>query len=830
MKAVVMAGGEGTRLRPMTANHPKPLLPVINRPIMEHVLRLLRRHGLTDTVVTLQFLAAQVRNYFGDGAELGMSLAYATEQKPLGTAGSVKNAQDALRGEPFLVISGDALTDADLTALLRFHRDRGATVTVALKRVEDPVDFGIVIPDEDSRIQRFLEKPTWGQVFSDTVNTGIYVMQPEVLDLVPPDQPVDWAADVFPALLEQGAPVFGWLLDGYWQDVGSHDSYLRAQADVLNGAVDVEIDGFEVSSGIWLGDGAEVDPEARLSGPLYIGRNCRVEAGAELRELTVLGDNAVVKEGAFLHRAVIHGNCFIGPQAVLRGCVVGGNTVVLRGGRIEEGAVVGDACVVEEDAYINAGVKVYPSKTIEAGAQISDSVIWERRGSRAVFGERGVSGLVNVEITAEHVVRLALAYATTLRKGTVLTTARDTSRAARALKRAVISALTTSAIDVRDYEVTPTPVARYLTATSDAVGGLMLRTTPGLQESIDIVFFDGNGADISPATQRAIERALSRREFRRARAAEIGELSFPPRSFEAYTTQLLAQLDVGGVRGAALKVVVDASGGAASFVLPSLLGRLGLDALTVNLGADEAVTTETESQRANSLRRLGELVVSAQAAFGIRFDHVGERMRIIDDRGLPVGDERAMLVLIDLIGAERGKGAVAVPVNTSRIAEDVARIHGVGVRWTGIDAFAMPQWDDDLIFGSDGRGGFVLPEIGPTVDAIAGFVRLVGLLARTNLPLSRIDARIPQTHVLRRSVRVPWAAKGTVMRAVNASAADFEQNTTDGIRVLFDDHTWVLIRPDQSDALVHVWAEGVDERSSAGLVDSWSALVTEAAR
>src|SRR4051794_35124752 len=171
MRAVVMAGGEGTRLRPMTANQPKPLLPVVNRPIMEHVLRLLKRHGFNETVVTVQFLAALVRNYFGDGDELGMDLQYATEETPLGTAGSVKNAEDALRDEPFVVLSGDALTDIDLTDMVRFHRDNGALVTVGLKRVPNPLEFGIIIVDDQGSIERFLEKPTWGQVFSDTVNT-----------------------------------------------------------------------------------------------------------------------------------------------------------------------------------------------------------------------------------------------------------------------------------------------------------------------------------------------------------------------------------------------------------------------------------------------------------------------------------------------------------------------------------------------------------------------------------------------------------------------------------------------------------------------------------
>ena len=298
-----MAGGEGTRLRPMTANQPKPLLPVVNKPIMEHVLRLLKRHGFTETVVTVQFLASLVRNYFGDGEDVGMSLQYATEETPLGTAGSVKNAEDALRSGPFLVISGDALTDIDLTALVRYHKENGALVTVGLTRVPNPLEFGIIIVGEDGRIQRFLEKPTWGQVFSDTVNTGIYVMEPEVLAKVPPGVPVDWSADVFPTLLEAGAPLYGWIADGYWEDVGTLESYLKAQADVLSGRVEADIDGFEVSPGGWVSEGAEVDPGGLLSGPRCVGDYAKIEAGAQLREFTVIGNNVVVKENAFLHRA-----------------------------------------------------------------------------------------------------------------------------------------------------------------------------------------------------------------------------------------------------------------------------------------------------------------------------------------------------------------------------------------------------------------------------------------------------------------------------------------------------------------------------------------------
>src|SRR5688572_20860646 len=463
-----MAGGEGTRLRPMTANQPKPLLPVVNRPIMEHVLRLLKRHGFDETVVTVQFLASLVRTYFGDGEDLGMSLSYATEETPLGTAGSVRNAHSALRDDAFLVISGDALTDIDLGALVRAHRASGALVTACLTRVPDPLEFGIVIQREDGRIDRFLEKPTWGQVFSDTVNTGIYVMEPEVFDHVEPGVPVDWSGDVFPRLLAMDAPLFGHVAEGYWEDVGSLESYHRAQADVLRGKVDVEVDGFEVAPGVWIGEGAEVDPDAKLSGPLCIGAHVKVEGGATIGELCVLGDNVVVKGGAVLERSIVHDNVFVGPQVSLRGAVIGKNTDIMRAARVGEGAVVGDECVVEEEAYLADGVKVYPFKTIEAGAVLHTSVIWESRGSASLFGPRGVSGLVNVEITPEYVVRLASAWATTLPKGSVVVTARDASRAARALKRAVISALNSSAIDVRDLEVAPLPITRFMTSRSDA--------------------------------------------------------------------------------------------------------------------------------------------------------------------------------------------------------------------------------------------------------------------------------------------------------------------------------------------------------------------------
>ena len=379
MKAVILAGGEGTRLRPLTSNQPKPMIPLVNRPMMEHIVTLLAAHGFDDVVVTVAYLANQIRDYFGDGSDFGLRMRYATDESPLGTAGSVRNASVEL-DDTFVVISGDVLTDLDLTAFVDAHRVSGAMASIALKRVENPLEFGIVITRPDGSIERFLEKPSWGQVFSDTINTGIYVLEPEVFDFIPDGEVVDFAADVFPAALDKGLTLHGHVADGYWEDIGTTEAYLRAHADVLDGRVKVDIGGFQVGEGVWLGEGAELDPDAHVEGPVVIGDNCRIEAGARLSQYTVLGTDVVVKDDAFLEHAVCHDHVYVGRSARLRGCTIGRSVDLRSHARIDEGVVVGDECFVGEHAVVNAGVKIYPFKTVEANAVVNSSIVWESRG------------------------------------------------------------------------------------------------------------------------------------------------------------------------------------------------------------------------------------------------------------------------------------------------------------------------------------------------------------------------------------------------------------------------------------------------------------------
>ncbi len=343
------------------------------------------------------------------------------------------------------------------------------------------------------RIERFLEKPTWGQVFSDTVNTGIYVMEPEVFEHVAAEEAVDWSGDVFPALLAAGAPLYGYVADGYWEDVGTHESYLRAQADVLNRAVDVEIDGFELSPGVWVGEGAEVDPEAVLRGPLYIGDYAKVEAGAELREYTVLGSNVVVKGGAFLHRAVVHDNVFIGPGRPTCAAASSARTptsCAAPGSRRARSSATSASSRRRRSSP--TAVKVYPFKTIEAGAVVNTSVIWESRGHRQpVRAARRVAGWSTSRSRPSSSVRLASAYATTLKKGS-----RRHDQPRRVAGGARAQARRHQRADrQRDRRTRPRGGADCrspgsTSASPRPVGGIMLRTTPGDPQSIDIVFLD----------------------------------------------------------------------------------------------------------------------------------------------------------------------------------------------------------------------------------------------------------------------------------------------------------------------------------------------------
>ncbi|MGO8876696.1 MAG: sugar phosphate nucleotidyltransferase [Acidimicrobiales bacterium] len=829
MKAVIMAGGEGTRLRPLTANQPKPMLPMVNRPMAEHVVNLLRRHGFEDIVVTVAFLANHVRTYFGDGSEFGVRMVYATEETPLGTAGSVLNAREEL-DERFLVISGDVLTDIDLSELVAFHDKEASKVTLALKAMENPLEFGIVITGADGRVERFLEKPGWGDVFSDTINTGIYVLEPEVFEWIPEGRQVDFSAEVFPAMLAAGRPMYGFVAGGYWEDVGTHDAYVRAHADILDGKVEVDVPGFPLRPGVWIGEGVEIHPTAEVVGPALIGDNCRVGPESLVRDHSVLGANVRVGDNSLIERTVVHENSYLASGVTARGAVISRSCDIRQGSHLEEGVVVGDGCRIGRDAVLRAGVKVYPNKTIEPAAVVSSSIVWESKGSRALFGRYGVSGLANVDLSPELAMRVAMAYASVLPKGSIITTSRDSSRAARVLKRAVMVGITAAGCSVDDLEAATVPVTRFQIRTSGSSGGVTVRLVAGDPQSVNLRFLDADGVDLDEAAQRKIERLHDREESRRVLAAEIGDIDFPSRTLESYTLDLTGSVDLPAIRGAHFKLVLDYAFGTASFVMPNVLAKLGADVLVINPHVSTPGVLSFE--RSAHAARMGELVRSSGAHLGALFEPDGEQLTIVDDTGRVLSDDEALCVMVRLVVGDAPGSTVAVPVDAPREVERLCRETSCKLQWTKLgpadlmDAAGGPG----VTFAGNTEGGFVFPDFLPAFDSVASFVNLLALLARSGSRLSEVVGALRMPSIARLKVPTPFEHKGLVMRVL-LERAPAGRLLIDGVKVV-DESGWTLVLPDPEDPITLVTAEA-DSDVEAGvraqaMADEIAAIVAAA--
>ncbi|HVF52974.1 MAG TPA: sugar phosphate nucleotidyltransferase [Actinomycetota bacterium] len=824
MQAVIMAGGEGSRLRPLTSNIPKPMLPIANRPMMEHIITLLKRNGVKDIVATVQFLSSVIRNYFDDGSDLGVSLSYATEDVPLGTAGSVLAASDLLSGT-FLVISGDALTDFDLQKAVDYHRSKGAAATIVLKRMEDPLDFGIVMTAEDGRIERFLEKPTWGQVFTDTINTGMYVLEPEVLDLIPPDEPFDFSSQVFPAMLDKGLPLYGFITEDYWADVGNTTAYLQAHRDVLARRVDVELPGFEIQPGVWVGEDVEMDPTATIEGPALIGNNVRIGAGAHVGPYSVVGDNATISDDARVSNAVVMEQSHVGRFAQIRGGILGRAATLGRGAVAEEGSVLGDEVAIGAGALIKPQVKIYPARSVDAGAIVTQSVVRERRVSRTLFGTRGVSGLVNIGLTPQVAVRLGMAYGSALRRGSVVVTGRDASRAARTVKRAIIAGLNSTGVTCHDLELVAMPLTRFTVRAEQASGGISVRTSPGDPEVVEIRLFEADGSDLASAAQRQIERIFFREDYRRAGPSKIGELEFPARTLEQYTAGLLSSVLLEKIRSTGLKAVVDYAFGPTSLMGPSIMGRLGCDVLAVNAFTDEHRPVLVSEDLDRLLRDLSGHVTKSGSDLGVLFEPGGEVAHLVDDRGRVVPHHDALLAFLGY-EARHGAEAIAVPVNAPMACQKIAADAGTTLHWAATSPAALMQRAarPDVAFAGSTYGLLIWPDFMPAPDALMTFCKALEMVSVEKTSLSAIIDDVPTFHMARRDVRTPWSLKGTVMREIASAATPGQRVLLDGVKIVEDDR-WALVLPYPDDPECGIWAEAPSAEEAEELASRFEAIV-----
>ncbi len=812
MRAVLMAGGSGTRLRPLTCDLPKPMVPILNRPIAEHIINLLKRHNITEVVATLHYLPDVMRDYFQDGSDFGVQMTYAVEEdQPLGTAGCVKNIAELL-DDTFLVISGDSITDFDLSAAIKYHKSKKSKATLVLTRVPNPVEFGVVITDEEMRIRRFLEKPSTSEIFSDTVNTGTYILEPSVLDYLPVNEESDFSKDLFPLLLEKGEPMYGYIAEGYWCDVGHLDAYREAQYDGLHQMVQLDFGYEQRKSGLWIGQNTHIDPSAKIETPAIIGSNCRIGPRVTIEAGTVIGDNVTVGADADLKRPILWNGAIIGDEVHLRACVISRGTRVDRRAHVLEGAVVGSLSTVGEEAQVSPGVRVWPSKKIESGATLNINLIWGNTAQRNLFGQRGVQGLANIDITPEFAVKLGAAYGSTLKPGSQVAMSRDQRSISRMVSRALIAGLMSVGVHVQNLEATAIPIARTVVPTLSVVGGIHVRVHPDRPDYILIEIFDSKGINITKSKEKKIEGAYFKEDLRRSQIYEIGNVAYPTQVIDLYGIGFERNLKTEAIRSSGSKVVIDYAYSVSGAVLPQLLGKFGCDAVVLNASLNQIALSAQD--REGLLTQLGHVVEALRANFGVQVSANGEQLTLVDESGIPIRGEQLTALMVNVMLTANPRGTVVVPVHASSAVEQIARRHDGKVIRTKANPTALMEAshaNPNVVMGGSGEIGFIFPQLHPGFDAMFCIAKLIEMLTVQERSLGQIRSDLPRVCHKTSTVRCPWTVKGALMRHLVETHPNENLELIDGVKIVnHQTDSWVLILPDAGEPVVHIFANSDD--------------------
>ncbi len=827
MKTVIMAGGFGTRLRPLTQSLPKPMVPVANLPMLHHIVNLLKRHNLRELVTLLYFQPEEIKSYFKDGSDWGVKIDYMLAEADYGTAGAVKNAEQFFKGDRVLVISGDVLTDFDLTAAIKFHEENQAKATIILTRMENPLQYGVVITDDDGRISRFLEKPTWGEVFSDTINTGIYILEPEVFERIPVEEEFDFSQDLFPGMLRDKEALFGYIAPGYWRDVGNLSEYRKSHQDILHEKVQIETDSNKHQrdgATIWLPRSFHVSDDAVIEGHVILGNDAEIAKGATVRN-SVIGDRCRIGEHAKIENSVIWHDTEIQSGAQVAQAIVCDNVLIERDVLINEDAVISDHVKLRAGATIRNNCKIWPGKEVEAGATVSSSLIWGEKWNRELFTDSKVTGLANVEVTPEFAAKLGTAFAATLTKDSSIVVSRGVAAGSRVFSRALISGVLSGGVNVIDLRTLPIPVMRYELKSGRHTGGVYIRQNPGDYRVTDLIFLGPDGMDLPPKRTRSIEALFAREDYRRADITEVGQLDYSTRILESYRADFLKNIDTEVIKQRKFKVVIDFAHGGSSEIFGGIFAALDMEVISLNGYPDPNLPLESEQ---HGVQQMQSIVRSLGADLGIQIGRGAEKMIVVDRNGDVLSDQMLLLIVTSLFLANNLAHKIAVPVMASMGVERIASEYGVGVTRVRSDHLAMMQafQQPDVDFVGGTRGGFLFSKFQLGADAMFCAIKVLELLARNDAELSELRKLHEKYYSVSSQVPCPWAKKGQVMRLLMAHTEGKNRQLVDGARFQ-ENGSWVWIAPSRNEAYFTVFAESENRTAAEMLAQDYERQVRE---
>ncbi len=753
MLAIIMAGGEGERLRPLTCAIPKPMVLLLDRPILSYSLELLKKHDIDKAALTLGYLPERIIDEFGDGGDYGIELKYYTEQKPMGTAGGVLKARDFLT-ETFCVLSGDGVTDIDITEAYRYHKSKGALATLVLKRVSNPTEYGLVSLDDNGRVVGFSEKPSWSGVTTDTANTGVYILEPEILNEIPENSAYDFGRELFPSLIQRSCDVYGYVTDGYWCDIGDIHAYMKAQADALDGKISFIQ---PPENGIFRMGGAVVDESARIEAPAYIGAGARVERGAYIGAYTVLGANTVVGETASIKRSVLYPYAFAGAGASLRGCAMAARSVIGLNASAFEECVIADDTYVGERACLKPGVKVWPSKRVPDGMTVSENIVWGQRADRAFDGYS-----IRTR-TPEEAVRAGRAIAWKQKIKTALT-GRSASSVSDAQERALCAGLAAQGVKVYSMGECTLPQLRYTlgaTGMNAAVYALGDAVTP-IREELTY---------LSSSEKRAIEAALFRQDMPNAYTGITRPIERAGRSDLPYLG-FLTGAAFGNIRR--IRAAIYAQREQLLYLADQAFSRAGF-------------TARVEWEE--------EMMELSHDELGIYLSPDGENARFADADG--VFDDALNEMFISWAMLENGEKTLFAPPAATRSLDALGADYAANIVYARGD---KSEWARELKQKS-------MFQFNMRFDGLFAALNVLSRVNESEISLSAFRERMPKVERVSRDIRIDFEKRGEALRRFsNSSYENFERD-----ELFFrNENGCAWIRPDDDRPVCTVTAESRD--------------------
>lgn len=825
MKAVVMAGGFGTRIQPLTHSRPKPMLPIINKPMMEHTMMMLKNLGITEFIILLYFKPDIIKDYFKDGSDFGIKVTYVVPDDDYGTAGAVKLAEEYIGDENFIVISGDLVTDFDFEKLFDFHKRKKSKLSIGLTSVENPLQFGVVIANEDNVIEKFLEKPSWGEVFSDTINTGIYIIEPEILEYIPKDENYDFAKDLFPNLMKHEIELMGYTLNGYWRDVGNPESYREVHEDILAHKVNFPMNGqvTKFPDGILYSKQAyTLDPSIEITGTVLLGNGISISNGVKLGNV-VIGDNVTIKGHCKIRNSVIWDNVTIGKNTNLDNSVICNNNIIGKNVSVKGGLILAEGCEIGELTSFERDVTVWPDKNIEPASIVSNNIILGSKYKNSIFENGSVFGTSNVELSCEMVTKLSEAFAAQLPIGSKVIVGRDEDKNSRMLKRAFLGGLLSAGVNALDVKNVPQPVLRHTLANDDTLSaGVYFKRSINNTSDSEITFFNEFAIRINSSLAKTIEKTFFIEKFRRVDFSKIGRIyeSEPYIEYKKYKESIKATLDYETIKHSNFHIALDLMHGSSYALFPSLINELGIENVVLNANYDEQKLSNMESLQKRSGDNISKIVTALQYDLGVIVYPNVQRLTFITDRGEVLNKITALYCILHLVNFD-ARGGEKRKVFLPTWSPDIIYFENLIIERGKYSDFKVEQLRQyDLIATTDGN--FSFKEFSYTRDGMYATLKIMQLLCTNKLKLSDVARKIDYFYYKAFKVDCPQSLKGKMMRKFLESAKNKKSSLLDGVKIWENETDWVLMIPDQYGAFLNIYMQAKDDASGQKLYGTYT--------